>query len=246
MENPALTSPPPSRRLSIVDTADGSQTLYRPDINEHYHSLHGAVRESRHVYIDAGWKQCSQPHIHVLEMGFGTGLNAFLTALEAAEQGIGVSYTALEKYPLPPETLRALDYAEHPLFRQIHAATWEKPVALSPFFTLRKIETDFRNFRFDTDSYDVVYYDAFAPGKQAEVWSQELFDALFRAMHPAGILTTYCAQGAVRRRMRQSGFLVERIPGPPGKREMLRARKPATGTAADGSDRPQPAFSLLD
>ncbi|GHT87828.1 hypothetical protein FACS189474_1670 [Bacteroidia bacterium] len=207
-------------------TADGSHTLFLPEMGEHYHSVNGAVQESKHVYIDAGLNQCTKNTIHVLEMGFGTGLNALLTALEAEKRKIQVVYTALEKYPLPAEITEALNYSEinTRLFRQIHTVEWEKLTPVTPFFSLQKINTDFKAYTYP-GGQDVVYYDAFAPDKQADVWSQAIFDALYAAMNPDGILTTYCAKGIIRRMMQQSGFTVERIPGPPGKREMLRARK---------------------
>ena len=212
-----------------IITADGSPTLFLPEMNEHYHSINGAVQESQHVYIEAGFNQCSkspQSPIHVLELGMGTGLNVLLTAMEAERRGIEVVYTTLEKYPLSNEIVEKLHYSaeKNEWFQKIHSIEWEKAIALTPFFTLQKIRTDFRDFSY-SGKYDVVYYDAFAPDKQPEVWSQELFDTLFNAMHPAGILTTYCAKGHIRRMLQRSGFLVERIPGPPGKREMLRARK---------------------
>jgi len=214
-----------------IITADGSPTLFLPEMEEYYHSINGAVQESQHVYIETGFNQYSknfQSPIHVLELGFGTGLNVLLTAMEAEQRGIQVVYTALEKYPLPAGVIENLHYSaeKQEWFQKIHAIEWEKAVALTPFFILQKIRTDFRDFSY-SERYDVVYYDAFAPDKQPKVWSQTLFDTLFRAMQPAGILTTYCAKGHIRRMMQQSGFSVERIPGPPGKREMLRARKPA-------------------
>jgi tRNA U34 5-methylaminomethyl-2-thiouridine-forming methyltransferase MnmC len=207
-------------------TADGSHTLFLPEIDEHYHSVNGAVQESKQVYIEAGLNQCAQNTIHVLEMGFGTGLNALLTALEAGKQKIPVIYTALEKYPLPTKITESLNYSgiDKDLFHQIHAVKWEQLIPLTPFFSLQKINTDFKDYTYP-GKQDVVYYDAFAPDKQADVWSQAIFDALYAAMNPDGILTTYCAKGIIRRMMQQSGFTVERIPGPPGKREMLRARK---------------------
>ncbi|MDR0413404.1 MAG: tRNA (5-methylaminomethyl-2-thiouridine)(34)-methyltransferase MnmD [Dysgonamonadaceae bacterium] len=210
--------------LQIKQTADGSPTLYLPERNESYHSMNGAVQESLHVYIQAGFNHCRKDRIHVLEMGFGTGLNAFLTALEAKKRRVEVTYTALEKYPLPAGIVRQLRYSdrEDDLFRRLHDAAWERPVPLTPAFTLHKIKTDFAGYDY-SGGYDVVYYDAFAPDKQPEAWSPALFEALYAAMLPGGILTTYCAKGAVRRMMRQAGFAVERIPGPPGKREMLRA-----------------------
>jgi tRNA U34 5-methylaminomethyl-2-thiouridine-forming methyltransferase MnmC len=207
-------------------TADGSHTLFLPDLNEHYHSVNGAIQESLHVYINAGFNQCRKKTVLVLELGFGTGLNAFLTALEAEKQKVKVVYTALEKYPLTLEIIRQLNYSEQDsdLFNQIHALDWGKSVSLTSFFTLHKIKTDFRDYDY-SGNYDVVYYDAFAPDKQPDVWPQELFDAIYASLHPEGIITTYCAKGMIRRRMKQSGFTVERIQGPPGKREMLRARK---------------------
>jgi len=192
--------------------------------------MNGAIQESRHVYLTAGLSfyiqnnMKFQAEIQALEFGFGTGLNAFLTALEAEKQKIRICYTALEKYPLLSEITAQLNYSEvnQSLFQDIHQAAWEIPVAITPYFTLQKLEVDFAAFDYPC-RYDVVYYDAFAPDKQPEVWSQELFDRLFSAMNPNGILTTYCAKGSVRRMMQQAGFTVERIPGAAGKREMLRA-----------------------
>ena len=209
-------------KIEIQPTADGSPTLFLPEMDEHYHSVNGAVRESQHVYIEAGFKQCRKSEIHVLEMGFGTGLNVLLTALEAENQKIKVFYTGLEKFPLPAEITDWLNYSETALFRAIHLAEWEKSVPVNPYLYLKKIRTDFRDFNFP-DKYDVVYYDAFAPDKQPGGWSSELFDRIFSSMNRGGIITTYCAKGNVRRMMQQAGFTVERIPGPPGKREMLRA-----------------------
>jgi tRNA U34 5-methylaminomethyl-2-thiouridine-forming methyltransferase MnmC len=212
-------------KITFETTADGSHTLFLPEMDEHYHSVNGAIQESKHVYLEAGFKQCRKPEIHILEMGFGTGLNALLTALEAENQKIKVFYTGLEKFPLSSQIISQLNYSEinRAIFQAIHQAGWEKSERINPYFYLKKIETDFRDFNFP-DKYDVVYYDAFAPNKQPEVWSQEIFDGIFSAMNPDGILTTYCAKGNIRRMMRQAGFIVERIPGPPGKREMLRGK----------------------
>lgn len=222
----------------LETTADGSFTLYVPDLDEHYHSMNGAIQESQHVYITSGLCHYTQTRyqskriehkeqqdeIHLLEFGFGTGLNAYLTALEAEKQKIKIRYVALEKFPLSQEITNQLNYsAENPsLFRQIHQSAWENPVWITPFFVLQKLAIDFVAFDFP-GRYDVVYFDAFAPDKQPEVWSQELFDKLFFSMNTGGIITTYCAKGSVRRMMQQAGFTVERIPGALGKREMLRA-----------------------
>jgi tRNA U34 5-methylaminomethyl-2-thiouridine-forming methyltransferase MnmC len=215
-------------KLEIQTTADGSHTIFLPEMNEHYHSINGAIQESKHVYIEAGFKQCRKPAIHVLEMGFGTGLNVLLTALEAECQKIKVFYTGLEKFPLPQEIISRLNYSEtnQTLFQAIHQAGWGKSESIRPYFHLEKVLTDFRDFDFP-DKYDVVYYDAFAPDKQPDIWPSEIFGKVFSAMNPGGILTTYCAKGNIRRMMQHAGFTVERIPGPPGKREMLRARRTA-------------------
>jgi tRNA U34 5-methylaminomethyl-2-thiouridine-forming methyltransferase MnmC len=220
--------------LQLQLTADGSHTLFLPEMNEHYHSVNGAVQESLHVYVEAGFNQCRKENIHVLEMGFGTGLNAFLTALEAEKRRVKTTYTSLEKYPLPENITGKLNYSHlnAGLFRQIHAAEWEKPIPLTPFFLLHKINTGFEDYDFP-GYYDIVYYDAFAPDKQPDVWSPELFNALYTSMNPGGILTTYCAKGNIRRMMKQAGFAVERIPGPPGKREMLRAIRQCGGSRND-------------
>jgi tRNA U34 5-methylaminomethyl-2-thiouridine-forming methyltransferase MnmC len=210
-------------------TADGSFTLYVPELDEHYHSMNGAVQESQHVYLAAGLRyfihnRYWRSEIQVLEFGFGTGLNAFLTALEAEKQKIKIRYVALEKFPLPQAITNQLNYSagNQSLFRRIHQSGWGNAVQVTPYFTLQKIATDFIAFDF-SNRCDVVYYDAFAPDKQPAVWSQELFDSIFSAMNPGGVLTTYCAKGTVRRMMQQAGFTVERIAGASGKREMLRA-----------------------
>ena len=213
-------------KLIVETTADGSHTLFLPEMDEHYHSVNGAVQESNHVYIDAGFNQCRKEVVHVLELGFGTGLNTLLTALQAEQRGISVFYTGLEKFPLPQTITEQLNYSEanKTLYQTLLRTDWETSVQVNPYFNLHKIQIDFRDFDF-SGRYDVVYYDAFAPDKQPEVWSQELFDTIYNSMNPEGILTTYCAKGNIRRMMQQAGFTVERIPGPPGKREMLRARK---------------------
>ena len=229
------------KEIIFKTTADGSFTLYIPDLDEHYHSINGAVQESRHVYITAGlsWyirtsylvnktdDKESQPEIQVLEFGFGTGLNAYLTALEAEKQRIKIRYVALEIFPLSQEIASRLNYssADRLLFQHIHQSDWGNPVSITPYFILQKLAIDFVEFDFSS-RYDVVYYDAFAPDKQPEVWSRELFDKLFSSMKPRGVLTTYCAKGSIRRMIQQAGFNVERIPGASGKREMLRANVP--------------------
>lgn len=217
--------------IQIEQTADGSNTLFVPELNEHYHSVKGALTESEHIFINMGLKHSTVSAPHVLEIGFGTGLNAFLTLLEAERSNRSVRFTTLERYPLNETVVRSLNYPEHiapehaASYDALHQAEWNTPVSISPHFTLCKIETDFTTYHFK-DSYDVIYFDAFAPEKQPEMWSQTLFENLFRQTNPGGTLTTYCAKGVVRRMLQAAGFTVERLPGPPGgKREILRAVK---------------------
>lgn len=222
------------QKTELITTEDGSHSLFVPHLEEHYHSTHGAIQESRHVYISAGFDACELQQINVLEIGFGTGLNAFLTLLKAESLNKIVYYTSLELYPLNIDSVKQLNYAQQltdveqtPLFMALHSAPWDKAIEITPTFILHKIETDFSNpNNLDTDIlFDVIYFDAFAPEKQPEMWSQPIFDKLFSLCNPNAIITTYCAKGVVRRMMQSAGFTVERLPGPPGKREILRGRK---------------------
>lgn len=212
--------------IRIEPTADGSATLYVPALDEHYHSVKGALSESRHVFVDMGLRASPAAAPRVLEVGFGTGLNALLTWLEADRSGRPVRYAALELYPLSPAQALALGYEPSDRLRALHEAPWEEAVSLSPCFALQKLRADFTTFAFAPSSFDVVYFDAFAPDKQPALWTAEGFAALYAALSPGGVLATYCAKGSVRRLLQQAGFLTERLPGPPGgKREILRARK---------------------
>lgn len=217
--------------MELERTADGSYTLYVPELDEHYHSVKGALTESQHIFIEMGLKHSPAPEPHILEIGLGTGLNAFLTLLAAEEMQRKVHYTGIERYPLAEETLRQLDYPgiigkkQEEDYYAIHQAPWEKETNLSPWFTLHKIEGDFTRHTFQK-GYDIIYFDAFAPEKQPEMWEQSLFNTLYNVLNEGGILTTYCAKGVVRRMLQTAGFTVERLPGPPGgKREILRATK---------------------
>ena len=218
-------------RFVIQDTADGSKTLFVPQLDEHYHSVKGALTESQHIFIRMGFLHSQLSTLHVLEVGFGTGLNAFLTLLEAEKNHRTTYYTSLELNPLPVDTIREMNYAQIVAadraddYLNLHLAPWDRPVALHPCFTLEKVKADYTRWQ-PTSGYDLIYFDAFAPEKQPEMWSQELFDKLYRSMNPQGILVTYCAKGVVRRMLQASGFNVERLPGPPGgKREILRGTK---------------------
>ena len=214
----------------LLITGDGSHTLFVPAIDECYHSTHGAVQESRHIFIEAGLKQCSRSEIRVLEIGYGTGLNAFLTMLEAERSGKAIRYTSLEKYPVAIEKALSLNFPEklspekRACFEEMHTSSWNEEIQITPFFRLRKIETDFTRYVLE-DNFDVVFFDAFSPEKQPEMWSPERFVQIYEHCNAGAILTTYCAKGIVRRAMQAAGFTVERLEGPPGKREILRSRK---------------------
>ena len=219
-----------SMKSELLITDDGSHTLFVPEIDECYHSTHGAIQESRHIFIEAGLKQCSKAEIRVLEIGFGTGLNAFLTLIEAEQSTKQIHYTALEKFPVDVEKALQLNYPEQlsPAYRRafelLHSSPWNEEVQMTSNFSLMKIEADFTQFDF-TEMYDVVYFDAFSPEKQPEMWIEALFVNIFRHCNSHAIITTYCAKGIVRRAMQAAGFMVERLQGPTGKREMLRGFK---------------------
>jgi tRNA U34 5-methylaminomethyl-2-thiouridine-forming methyltransferase MnmC len=212
----------------LRQTEDGSHTLYVPSIDETYHSIHGAINESRHVFIEAGLSLIEKDEIRVLEIGLGTGLNAFLTAIYGEKTGKKISFTSIEKFPLEEVIWQQLNYGSalnnYSLFTDIHAAAWEQEVVITPNFTLMKLQADLKSLSLSSE-YDCIFFDAFSPEKQAELWTEDIFKNLYKHTADGGILTTYCAKGAVRRAMQAVGFEVERIPGPFGKREMLRARK---------------------
>lgn len=229
----------------IEQTEDGSRTLYVPQLDEHYHSTKGAHTESQHIFIRMGLQASEAPSPQVLEVGFGTGLNAWLTLAEAERTRRNVRYTGVELYPLPWETVSGLEYVDKEaeiavdgkpvsasaLFEKLHTAAWQKEITLTPHFSLQKIQADITQESSVAllPHADVIYFDAFAPEKQPEMWRQELFARLYVLLNSGGILTTYCAKGCVRRMLKEVGFTVERLPGPPGgKREILRARKTAS------------------
>lgn len=211
----------------LILTEDGSHTLYVPQIDENYHSSHGAIQESTHIFIEAGLKKCSKSKIKVLEVGFGTGLNAFLALIEAEKSGKHVQYTSLEKYPVEVEKAMQLNYPEvlspanRNVFELMHTSPWNVDVEITPYFTLKKTETDFTCY-IPENKFDMIFFDAFSPEKQPVMWTQERFEMIFNYCNSGAILITYCAKGAVRRAMQAAGFKVERLAGPPGKREILR------------------------
>jgi len=240
-----IDTKPKSLSSEIQLTADGSHTLFVPSMDEHYHSVNGAKTEAEHIYINYGLSQCKASSINILEIGFGTGLNAYLSLVESENSNRKIVYTSLELYPLSMNQVKELNYPKviYPefadLYYRLHEAEWGKLSEIVPTFSLLKINTDFTKISDSEKSlewtlgtienklvlYDVVYFDAFAPEKQPEMWQQEFFDSIYKSMNTNGILTTYCAKGVIRRMLQSAGFKVEKLPGPPGKREVLRATK---------------------
>jgi len=216
------------RELKI--TEDGSHTLFVPDLNEHYHSTHGAIQEAMHVYINAGFRFCEKDPIHILEIGFGTGLNCFLTLAETLKQNRKVVYHSIELYPVQKDQINHLnytnqvDFSDKDIFTKLHSADWNREVNITTNFILNKLQADLRLFDFPA-KYDLIYFDAFAPDIQPELWTQDIFEKLYKCLNTDAILTTYSTKGIVKRALRAAGFEVKRLPGPPGKRQMLRAKK---------------------
>lgn len=213
-------------KRNIVISEDGSQTIYSEDFGETYHSHSGAVMESEHIFIKNALlpKMAENEKIKILEFGFGTGLNALLTLLNASE--CEVEYHSLELYPLKEEEYQALNYLdEYELLQQLHCAPWELPSAITPNFTLYKEVMDFKDFKANTNSYDIVYFDAFSPSTQPELWSKEIFSEVVKSMAPGAILATYCARGIVKTALRELGLEVKRVAGVGAKRHIVVARK---------------------
>jgi tRNA U34 5-methylaminomethyl-2-thiouridine-forming methyltransferase MnmC len=216
----------------IIITSDGSTTIYIPEWDEHYHSTHGAIQESNHVFIKHGLNFLKpNQNINILELGFGTGLNCFITYLSAKEHDLNIDYTGVEAYPLKIEELQQLNYVTElnaikatEVFDQMHLLPWEEKHHISEFFTLVKQEKFIEAIN-DHNKYNLIYFDAFGPEVQPELWTEIIFYNMYSALKPGGILVTYSAKGSVRRAMQAVGFSVERLAGPPGKREMLRGNK---------------------
>ena len=209
-------------------TEDGSSTLFVPELGEHYHSHYGAIQESKHIFINSALKQVNKDEINVLEFGFGTGLNALLTCAYAVENNIRVNYLGIEKYPLTAEEAALLNFdreANTDCLKEIHKIEWERELEVNSQFMLKKVQSDFRIITLNQNTYDVVYFDAFAPDVQPNLWTKAIFEKIYLSMRKGGVLTTYTVKGVVRRLMKEVGFRVEKISGPPGKREITRAWK---------------------
>lgn len=213
----------------IILTEDGSHSLRHPVSGEAYHSLHGARTEAVHVFINNGLRYCLAENggkgcLNILEAGFGSGLNAWLTISEAERMGVKVNYTAVELYPVDTSVIEKTGYASYPRFLDMHRAGWGTPVAVSPLFTLTKLNSDLTLLDIDT-TFDLVYFDMFAPDVCPGLWSTDVFSAVYGYLTAGGVLVTYSAKGDVKRALRTAGFEVLRLPGAPGKRHMLRAVK---------------------
>jgi tRNA U34 5-methylaminomethyl-2-thiouridine-forming methyltransferase MnmC len=216
----------------LIFTEDGSHSFFVPELDEQYHSIHGAIQESEHVFIQSGLNWCEREKIIVFEVGFGTGLNALLTLLFASQKNKEITYISVEKYPLIQSEYEILNYAtkiapdKADQFQNLHHCPWNIPVVINDNFILHKISNDLRNINFlSLPLFDVIFFDAFAPNKQPDLWNHEVFSNIYIHSSDNAILVTYCAKGIIRRDLQKVGFKVERIPGPPGKKEMLRAIK---------------------
>lgn len=213
----------------LVLTADGSHSVYDTQIGQHYHSVYGALEESEHVYIHLGLQTAfdhfDNKPLRVFEMGFGTGLNALLTLRESEKQQRSIEYEAVETHPLPLEEANQLNYDDllgTSSLLALHEAPWGIPTAISPLFELTKHKARVQDYR-TTNLFHLIYYDAFSPRGQPELWTADIFENLAEPILPGGILTTYCVKGYVQRNLRAAGFRVEKHPGPPQKSEIVRA-----------------------
>ncbi len=222
-------------KREFLTTKDGSVTIHLPAWNEQYHSKHGAIIEAKHVFIESGFRYLISSEenrldsIAILEIGFGTGLNAFLTSLNAEKNGVKIHYTGVDAYPVVASEIAQLNYpkllyASSEVFEKLHQTPWESPEVISEFFILTKRKQLFSEIK-DKEKYHLIYFDAFGARVQPELWTESIFKAMYAALKFEGVLVTYSAKGSVRRIMQAIGFTVERLPGPPGKRHMLRAVK---------------------
>ncbi|QVY64123.1 tRNA (5-methylaminomethyl-2-thiouridine)(34)-methyltransferase MnmD [Polaribacter sp. Q13] len=215
-------------KREILITSDGSSTIHLPDWNEQYHSKNGSINETYHVFINSGLSQVTEDKVAILEIGFGTGLNCFITYLEARKD---IDYVGVEAYPVTPEEVEKMNFIavleaekESETFKKMHTVSWEEKHQISDTFSLTKRKQFFEDIE-DKDAFNLIYFDAFGARVQPQLWTVEIFQKMYDSLKENGILVTYSAKGSVRRAMQEVGFVVERLPGPPGKREMLRATK---------------------
>ena len=220
--------------IILQTTADGSHTLFVPGLNEHYHSINGALQESELVFIHNGLHHIPSciKEINLLEVGFGTGLNALLTLLEAKKQQRKINYIAIEPEPLANDLLEKLNYSSIigdseavGYFKEIHKEGWELPAFLTDYFSISKIKGRLQHISLPDDQFHLIYFDAFGPDVQPELWTEQIFAQLYKCLKSEGILVTYSCKGTVKRALKAAGFEIEKLPGPVGKREVLRAIK---------------------
>lgn len=214
----------------IITTADGSHTIFVPELNEHYHSVFGAVQESNFIFIKTGFDFCMAAPLNIFEVGFGTGLNALLTAIKSKEGERVVNYTTIEKYPINLDTVNLLNHHLYAgedskaVFELLHSSPWNQKLNICKNFNFMKILGDITVEKL-SGKFDLIYFDAFGPDKQPHMWSSTLFDKISSITRKNGVLVTYSVKGEVKRALRGSGFTVTRMPGPPGKRQIIRAIK---------------------
>jgi tRNA U34 5-methylaminomethyl-2-thiouridine-forming methyltransferase MnmC len=220
-------------KREIIITSDGSSSIHLPDWNEQYHSKNGSINETYHVFINSGLKLVDSDSLSILEIGFGTGLNCFITYLESEKE---IHYVGVEAYPVTAEEIDKMNFIsvlkaenERATFHKIHTVSWDEKHQISDRFLLEKRKQFFEDIE-DENAFHLIYFDAFGARVQPQLWTEEIFLKMFNALKEGGILVTYSAKGSVRRAMQAVGFKVERLPGPPGKREMLRAIKPTSNT----------------
>jgi tRNA U34 5-methylaminomethyl-2-thiouridine-forming methyltransferase MnmC len=222
--------------VKLIITSDGSHSLLNTTLDETYHSRHGAIQESLHVFIrrglDAWTGQNPGVPVNIFEVGFGTGLNALLTLVEADSRDLKVNYTSIEAYPISPELIASLNYPQLMFdsdaaadFAKLHGALWGTWTTITPDFRLNKIEGRLEGTNIEPSSYDLIYFDAFAPSKQPDMWEMRVLTKVVRTMNAGGMFVTYCAKGQLKRDLKNLGLEVETLPGPPGKKEMVRAIK---------------------
>ena len=218
-------------KREIIQTLDGSTTIHIAEWDECYHSKHGAIQEAQHVFIKNGLSLFPDRNVSILEIGFGTGLNAFITFLESKKRNQSIDYVGVEAYPISADEILSMNYVEElnaleqsSIFDTMHQSNWQEEIILDYDFTLTKRKQFFEEID-DENKFDLIYFDAFGYRVQPELWSTAIFEKMYKALKPNGVLVTYAARGVVKRSMIEVGFTVEKLAGPPGKREMFRATK---------------------
>ncbi len=218
-------------KREILQTHDGSTTIHIKEWDECYHSKFGAIQEAQHVFIKNGLSLFNNKKISILEIGFGTGLNAFITFLESSKNGLSIDYVGVEAYPISSEEVKMMNYVaeldaenESHIFDLMHSCHWEEQITVRPDFLLTKRKQFFAEIK-DIETFDLIYFDAFGFRVQPELWSSEIFKIMYKALKIKGFLVTYAARSIIKKNMIEAGFTVEKLQGPPGKREMFRAKK---------------------